>query len=265
MQRFILWRIPKNEPLHFVMLRSIVRTACVRHTLRIISDLYLTSNRLIDLKKMMTSRNTNVVAVLGDVTRHGSEGTHFREGMEVISDHADHVLLVLGDREQISTYEPWAGYFYAEKACKGLDNVTIMHNKTVSLYGVKYVGSTLWTYFPSWSRKYSMKSHPCEEIDTFNNEHKRCVKFIEKELDDANDDKTIVLTHHPPVITNFASDADTYLYGSDQSQLISKHAKNLLLWAHGHLPFSSFNMVHNVPVIGPHRKGRCLEVVLPKS
>ena len=88
-----------------------------------------------------------------------------------------------------------------------LNNLTVIHNKT------RLVFSTLWSRIrPAYqfhiergmSDFHVIKYHGYRfSADRFNQLHFDCLSFIEQELEQAFDGKTIVVSHHMPTLMNY--------------------------------------------------------------
>lgn len=80
-------------------------------------------------------------------------------------------------------------------------NVKFLHNEVDYYQDVKFVGTTLWSNIPKELQYHAKQSlNDFTKIDwnveKYNEEHKKCVKFLEKEL--LSDFDTIVISHHLP-------------------------------------------------------------------
>jgi len=220
--------------------------------------LYLTPSKLETLKKLLVRGipKTDILAILGDVAYHGSEAPEFREGISLLSNTARHVLFILGNREQFSTYEPMAGYYYAQNALNGLKNVTILNQSSITLYGIRYVGCTLWTdttrFKPNDSGKWlfptpSRVPPNLTKWDNLDAEHIRDINYLNRVLQDHPNVPTIILTHHSPIMNS--NNDDEPLYSSDLTDLISKYRHQIYLWGHGHIRSRQYRYLHGVPII----------------
>lgn len=101
-------------------------------------------------------------------------------------------------------------------------NVIIMDNETITLEGVKIIGTTLWSHVPrihhsfiqNYSNDYRMiytedetnKIRPITVMDT-NRWNKESIQFLTEELNKANENKeqVLVLTHHAPIFEHTSS------------------------------------------------------------
>jgi len=95
------------------------------------------------------------------------------------------------------------------------ENVFLINNKSVVFEkeNLKLIFTTLWSNVEDeniWSVGRGMNDFRVIEngnkgltVDDYNNLHKVSLDFIKKELDNNNQEKIIVVTHHVPTLTNY--------------------------------------------------------------
>ncbi len=137
-----------------------------------------------------------------------------------------------------------------------------MDQDSVGLFGVRFLGATLWTDFAFFGEEKKpaamfeaqryMNDYKCiqtsyvlpeyensrsrllEPRDTIRM-HESAVAWLDQELEAGEPDKTVVVTHmaphHQSIPPRHANDILTAAYASDLSHLMGKSA----LWVHGHM------------------------------
>lgn len=132
-------------------------------------------------------------------------------------------------------------------------NFHLMHNDTLEVDDLRFIGATLWTNFNNSSpiamesARIGMNDFRVIYPDAFGttpitpefilNEHKRSLSYIEEILRLNADQKTIIVTHHGPSFQSLnprhSGNALDHAYASDLSELILDN-ENILYWIHGH-------------------------------
>jgi Icc-related predicted phosphoesterase len=135
-----------------------------------------------------------------------------------------------------------------------IPNFILLDNKAITIDGIKFIGSTLWTdmnnsdYFSMHACKQSMNDFwiirnngllftPKDTVVL----HNIGLEFIKFELDDSStrDDvlTNIVITHHAPsyasVIAKYKGDAINPAFASELSDMIFD--RDIKYWIHGHM------------------------------
>ena len=120
-----------------------------------------------------------------------------------------------------------------------MPNLYVLSQKCIKINDIYIIGCTLWTnfkekYLPNYIvriRNFNKKK--------YNIEHFKDLKFIKRMLNMIENKKCIIITHHPPIITNDHSIKNgkkknfPSLYYNDLQYLIKKN-KNILMWISGH-------------------------------
>lgn len=154
------------------------------------------------------------------------------------------------------------GHCYAERLDKlralPAEQFYVMHNDSVVMGGVRFVGAVLWTDYNrrdplamslaqyrmndhrkiKWSKQPWRRFRPEEAASL----HDDSVRAIEVVLSSPHDGPTVVVTHHAPseksVAEKYRGDTLNYAYFSNLDWLIEKYQPDL--WVHGHV-HSSFD------------------------
>lgn len=153
--------------------------------------------------------------------------------------------------------------------------IELLQNRAVEHMGVRFIGSTMWTDFDLYGNQVLalsqadrvMSDYKVIDIDADEgfsgqikpymilDEHKFARKFIEAELADPFDGKTVVLTHHAPselsVGAEYKGSPFSPFYASRLENLMLDH--NIALWCHGHIHSSSDYMIGDTRIIANPR------------
>jgi predicted phosphodiesterase len=151
---------------------------------------------------------------------------------------------------------------------KELD-IHFLENDSAIIKGVRFLGCTLWTDFDYYSAEEINRAWPMmndykyiycrpwwaneqnredalqlmqpDSIFGFDPEyfsptvayilHKRSIDWLQQQLDQHYDGKTVVVTHHAPTMRS----TDNTAYGSDLTKFIKKNSGKIDLWCHGHI------------------------------
>lgn len=240
----------------------------------IVSDLHL--NDVNSLSKDFYTANAPVLAIVGDVCEE-------RELMSMLpvfkrmSETWDRVLYVLGNHEYYNGFMDSTPEYFRNTLSR-FDNIHVLDNDAVSIDGVSFVGTTLWSdmdknnpitkqrcqrgindYYvihPSM-KNLSFRSKaitPDDTVTLFN----KSVAFIDEMLwlfTQAK--KMVVLTHHAPsyqsIAPNFRTSPFNGAFASDLERIMIDNPK-IKLWVHGHCHTDMEYMVDQCRVVC-HPKG----------
>lgn len=171
------------------------------------------------------------------------------------------VVYVLGN------HEGWGGHWHNTvakmKAAAEGTNVHVLHRDQVILSGVRFLGATFWGDFSAWPnrrealdaaaqvtrdrnapgmrdyRKITVagyrRLHPADVL-RFNNEDR---EFLVRKSAEPFDGPTIIVTHHPPVLSAMkhpARDPGDATYASDWERGVRELAPAAWLYGHTHSP-----------------------------
>lgn len=135
-------------------------------------------------------------------------------------------------------------------------NVVLLNNKTVIHKKTRFVFSTLWSRIrPAYqfqiergmSDFHVIKYHGYRfSADRFNQLHSDCMNFIQPELEQAFDGKTIVVSHHMPTLMNyppkFKGDVLNEAFAVELHDLIEQTQPHYWIFGHIHAKVSDFNI-----------------------
>jgi predicted phosphodiesterase len=175
------------------------------------------------------------------------------------------VLYVPGNHEYYETDLPAAAVALKGRARRSA-NVRLLDNDELTIDGVRFLGSTLWTDFallgyPKMEqaiaeslkqvvdfRKIRMGDDfltPQQTVDL----HRDAIAFLQTRLDQSFAGKTVVITHHAPhpssVHPRWADSLVNAAFVSNLTRLMGKSA----LWFHGHTHDSFDYTVHGTRVL----------------
>ena len=182
------------------------------------------------------------------------------------------VLYAAGNHEFYGTRYPQA-LRKLHRQCRAA-GITFLHNRTVVINGVRFIGATLWTDFKLYGAnmqdasefhaKYGISDFSCI-FDGRGNVltprlttrwHAKSLRILEARLAEPFDGPTVVITHHGPspksVHKRWRGHKVNPAFVSDLRSLIMKYQPTL--WAHGHV-HDSFR----------YKEGRTLVVANPQG
>ena len=128
-------------------------------------------------------------------------------------------------------------------------NIYFLERDAIVIGGIRFLGCTLWTDLymdgKDKSDEISMRLNDFKHINydegTFNKKnftllHKSSVMWLEKKLQEPFDGKTVVVTHHAPLLQSW-NEPDNPLkrlaYCNNLESLIRRYEINI--WFHGHI------------------------------
>jgi Icc-related predicted phosphoesterase len=207
----------------------------------------------------------DVLALPGDI----SDGST----MSVVTVAADYlaqgkpVMYVAGNHEFYGTRYPQE-LRKLHRQCRKA-GVTFLHNRSVVVNGVRFIGATLWTDFKFYGEdkqaasEFSAK-HGISDFSLISDGKGRCItpamttrwhakslRILEARLAEPFDGPTVVLTHHAPdeqsVHPRWRGHAVNPAFVSNLRALILKYQP--ALWGHGHVHDSFSYPVGKTPVV----------------
>lgn len=219
--------------------------------IHILSDIHLEFGKL-----KLPEVDADVTVLAGDIGV-GLQGIEW--ALQTIPWHRP-VIYVMGNHEfygQRVLSELWKA---AREKVKGT-RIHLLENETVEIYGVRFLGATLWTDFALFGgghRKQAMidamalsdfssittalqpgagynlrKAKRLTPQDTLNM-HKESRAWLDKELNQPFDGKTVVVTHHAPhrgsLAARWSRDPIAPCFVSNLPGLVERAD----LWVHGH-------------------------------
>jgi Icc-related predicted phosphoesterase len=204
--------------------------------IQIVSDLHLEFGPL-----ALPTSHADVLVAAGDIAI-GQEGHEWLQHMPCP------VIYIAGNHEY------WRhdlhGLIQTLTEMSRHGNVYFLENRSLEIGGVRFIGCTLWTDFnggdPATMEEMSLVmndfryisngARPArpEDLLELNAESRR---WLEQELATQYLGKTVVVTHHAPLMRSWYSgrgeDLTRFAYCNDLSELLSHRAVDL--WVHGHV------------------------------
>jgi Icc-related predicted phosphoesterase len=209
---------------------------------------------------VLRATDANVVVLAGDID-NGTRAIDWAE--ETFPDQA--VLYVPGNHEYYEADLQAAAAALKARARRSA-NVRLLDNDELTIDGVRFLGSTLWTDFALIGRqkmdqviaeslKYVVDFRkirmgndfltPQQTIDL----HRDAIAFLQERLEQPYAGKTVVITHHAPhpgsVHPRWAGSLVNAAFVSDLTRLMGKS----VLWLHGHTHDSFDFAIHGTRVL----------------
>ena len=236
----------------------------------ILSDLHLEFGRMRPIHNgERIDDGVDVVVLAGDI----AEGLHgIRWARETFI--TKEIVYVAGNHEYYDLH--WETMQEEMRNTAARMDVHFLDQNSVDLFGVRFLGATLWTDFAFFGEE--KKTRAMHEAQLYMNDykciqtshvlpesensrsrvlephdtvrmHESAVAWLGQELGAGEPGKTVVVTHMAPhrqsVHPRHANDILTAAYASDLSRLMGKSA----LWVHGHMHNSSDYVVEGTRVI----------------
>lgn len=137
---------------------------------------------------------------------------------------------------------------------KSISNkIIFLHNSSFELDDYLIIGTTLWTNIniPHIQQYLSDYKYIREwSIERNNNENKKAITFIEKELTRNKNKKVIIMTHHCPLLYNEYSDLPTSCaFYNDLKYIFERKENNIVVWLYGHDHMNDNIVVKDVNLI----------------
>jgi len=214
----------------------------------LISDLHISSFSEESFKRLQPT--SNILVVLGDVCEVGRVNA-ILPFFEMLSDNWYYVIYVPGNHEfYFSNIQTTVSRI--KNNLDYLSNIIVLDNDVISIDGIRYIGSTLWSdmdknnpivkmnckkYINDY--RYIFKDidqilEPDNTIELFN----RNISFIDDMLCLSDPDEVnVILTHHAPsfksVSARFIGDVCNGAFVSSLEDIILDNP-SIRVWAHGH-------------------------------
>lgn len=210
--------------------------------LRILSDLHLEFSDL-----ALSTIDFDITVLAGDI--------HVKDkALEWIKENIPKklVIYVLGNHEFYGKSYP-KHITKLKSETKG-SNIHILENNKLTIDGINFFGSTLWTDFSLFGEPRVAGYHCQQVMNDFKKIrllpnysklraidsgeiHKQSIHWLKSELTKCQGDKNVVISHHGPskksLLERYASDLSSAAYVSNLDELILKYCPNY--WIHGHL------------------------------
>jgi len=223
------------------------------------------------IPKRPTNKDT-ILILAGDIGLANNKHTLF-PFLEECSRQFPYVLYVPGNHEYYgSSMLTVPDKIMTGIAEMGLSNVHFLLNKTITIAGHKFIGTTLWTDYNKrnpadiLAAQFAMTDFKVIRTGTKDDpylkklspydlivQHDNAVAFLTSELKDSciHDIPTVVITHHLPsyksVHPKYDGEQLNSSYASDLDQLIMDYGPKY--WFHGHTHDSTDYMLFNTKVM----------------
>jgi Icc-related predicted phosphoesterase len=227
--------------------------------IQLLSDLHLEHSRL-HPPFVLPATDADVVVLAGDID-NGTRAIDWAE--KTFPDQA--VLYVPGNHEYYDADLQAAAAALKARARRSA-NVRLLDNDELTIDGVRFLGSTLWTDFALLGRekmdqviadslRYVVDFRKIRMGDDFLTPqqtvdlHRDAIAFLQARLEKPFAGKTVVITHHAPhpgsVHPRWTGSLVNAAFVSDLTRLMGKSA----LWFHGHTHDSFDFTVHGTRVL----------------
>ena len=217
------------------------------------SDLHL---EFPENKEFLTS---NPIQAIGDILILAGDIVPFRV-MEKHNDFFDYVA----DNFEFTYWIPGNHEYYYSDASMRSDtftenirsNIVLLNNQTVVHQDVRFIFSTLWSKIsPAYqfqiergmSDFHVIKYNEYRfSVDRFNQLHSDCLGFIQEELNQPFQGKSIVVTHHAPTFVNYPEkhkgDILNEAFAVELYDLIEQMQPDYWIYGHLHAPSQDLNI-----------------------
>lgn len=200
-------------------------------------------------------------------------GMGAKKFVEEMCKHFKYVLMIHGNHEYydgdlnkvVSDWKAYTGEELNIMIEPGPRNFYFLHNDSVILDGVRFIGGTMWTDFNGSDiidmsaahrvmadyQVIKLDGKPLTPRDVIR-EHDKFMDFLLKKFDEPFDGKTVVMTHHSPgnelKRTGTKRGRVSSAYFADIEELIGYHNK-VQLWVHGHTHQNWDYMINETRVV----------------
>lgn len=223
-------------------------------TIQFCSDLHLEFR---ENKQFLTDKPLKpcgeVLLLAGDIVPFAVMNKHVAF-FDFIADHFETTYWVPGNHEYYhSDLADRCGSFQE----KIRSNVFLVNNISVTLSGIRFVFSTLWSHISpanQWTIQESMADFqvikyydkPFTPVH-YNEQHQVCKTFLQTTLSQ-KEGKTIVVTHHVPTFLNyptkFKGNVLSEAFAVELFDLIDSSCADYWIYGHHHQPVSEFKVGH---------------------
>ena len=212
--------------------------------LRIISDVHLESHPMYILEEM-AGEDEQTLILAGDIVPYYQlERELISNFFFNVSGRFKNVVYVPGNHEYYHG-DINRGDGHIRKFLEQFGNVHFLNSDEITIDGVKIVGCTLWTDIHKgdpiamsqhYRRMVDYRAIRCGAADLTPAETMYINKCDRKFLESVVDEKTVVVTHHPPsersIHPKFRGDDLNPFFYNDMDDFI--YERQPVLWVHGH-------------------------------
>ena len=187
-----------------------------------------------------------ILILAGDIHVFNSYGFMDNPFWDWASKNYKQVIIAFGNHEFYRGYDLSSlkdGFKY-----KIRDNIYYYYNSVITIDNIDIIVSTLWSYIPEKNKK------DCENgvndffqikygnkkltADLFNKEHKRCLNFIMKAMNESKAKTKIIVTHHVPSTLlsakEFEGSSINGAFTVDLTDYIKKCGAKYWIFGHSH-------------------------------
>lgn len=199
--------------------------------LQVLSDLHFEfhADRGVEFLKSLDPRGADVLVLAGDITTK----INLKKTLQAFCGLYPEVVYVFGNHELYRSSFDELRSLLAGMKCK---NLHVLDNRTVTLAGQRFVGSSLWFPYDSLNGYYAHHMSDFTAIKDFENrvydENRACKSFLESTVESED----VVVTHYLPsnrcVHQQFEGSPLNRFFVCEMDGLI-RHQKPKL-WIHGH-------------------------------
>ena len=175
------------------------------------------------------------------------------------------VIYIAGNHE-FYTHEYKATMSMLRASCAN-SNIYFLEKNTLVFQGVRFIACTLWTDLLKYGDKKAnevghrlndfrtirFKEHPFEQSD-FTQLHRHSLLWLENELTEPFDGKTVVITHHAPSEMSWqepVNELKKMAYCNSLDELIKQH--DIAVWFHGHIHSSNDYLIAKTRILSNPR------------
>ncbi|OAB30601.1 Calcineurin-like phosphoesterase [Flavobacterium fryxellicola] len=194
----------------------------------------------------------DILILAGDIVPFASIDKH-QDFFDYISEHFKMTFWIPGNHE----------YYYYNIATKNgvleeqiRENVFLVNNCVKEISGINLIFSTLWSNISpltQWLIKESLSDFKVIKYknrlfnpDDYNMLHQESLAFIKKAVQESNDKKTIVVTHHAPTFSHYpekyANSKINEAFASNLDVFIENNTIDYWIYGHNHCNVNDFEI-----------------------
>lgn len=215
------------------------------------SDLHIEHNmdKKIMFNPVRIKDSINILILAGDIG--DPKTSKYWDFIKIHSYLYNHIILITGNHEYYGfTIEDTDNLITEMITHMKLKNVYFLNNKSIILNGIKFIGSTFWSYIPlEYETDVITYLNDYKYIQNFNvskcnNLHSISKKYIQDELDKKEVNNAIVISHHAPTF-NYSSHplhngkTTNCAFSSNSDELVSK--STYWIFGHTHYNYPEYN------------------------